>query len=82
MYIVINIFIILIMLLISIKSFILNIDNRNVLFKYNNNNIRSIISTNMKGDKKQDEKKKTYTKSNLPSKICIVCNRPYEYRKK
>ena len=23
-----------------------------------------------------------FTKSNLPSKICVVCNRPFEYRKK
>ena len=23
-----------------------------------------------------------FTKSNLPYKICVVCNRPFEYRKK
>ncbi|MEL6623882.1 MAG: DUF2256 domain-containing protein [Bacteroidota bacterium] len=27
-------------------------------------------------------KKKKYTKSNLPSKDCIVCGRPFEWRKK
>ncbi|MBC7882720.1 MAG: DUF2256 domain-containing protein [Anaerolineae bacterium] len=26
--------------------------------------------------------KPRYTKSNLPSKICVVCNRPFEWRRK
>ncbi|MEO0898495.1 MAG: DUF2256 domain-containing protein [Bacteroidota bacterium] len=28
------------------------------------------------------KRRKTYTKSNLPSKICPVCGRPFEWRKK
>lgn len=31
---------------------------------------------------KADDSPKKYTKSNLPSKDCIVCNRPFEWRKK
>ena len=31
---------------------------------------------------KSDDSPKKYTKSNLPSKDCIVCNRPFEWRKK
>jgi hypothetical protein len=34
----------------------------------------------MKG--KSDDTPKKYTKSNLPSKDCIVCKRPFEWRKK
>ena len=28
------------------------------------------------------DKKKTYTKSNLPEKTCVVCGRPFQWRKK
>ena len=64
------------------KSFTISINNnRNAFSKYTNRNIRGITTVNAQGDRK-DEKKKTYTKSNLPSKICLVCNRPFEYRKK
>lgn len=31
---------------------------------------------------KSDDTPKKFTKSNLPSKDCIVCNRPFEWRKK
>ena len=31
---------------------------------------------------KSDDAAKKFTKSNLPSKDCIVCNRPFEWRKK
>jgi hypothetical protein len=31
---------------------------------------------------KSDDAPKKFTKSNLPSKDCIVCNRPFEWRKK
>ena len=30
----------------------------------------------------QEKKKKKYTKSNLPVKVCESCNRPYNWRKK
>jgi hypothetical protein len=30
----------------------------------------------------EDNKKNRYTKSNLPSKDCEVCGRPFEWRKK
>lgn len=37
------------------------------------------LITMRKGDNKGSEK---YTKSNLPSKICDVCGRPFSWRKK
>ena len=40
---------------------------------------RSLTVLNVKGGNSNDKK---YTKSNLPTKTCIVCNRPFEYRKK
>ncbi|GAQ79039.1 hypothetical protein KFL_000230190 [Klebsormidium nitens] len=36
----------------------------------------------MVGQLANPEKPKKYTKSNLPEKICIVCNRPFNWRKK
>lgn len=45
----------------------------------NNNYIRRSSSSSIINTLYAEKK---YTKSNLPSKICIICNRPFEYRKK
>jgi hypothetical protein len=34
------------------------------------------------GEQARKNEKKTYTKSNLPSKVCETCGRPFEWRKK
>ena len=32
--------------------------------------------------KKKNKQDQKFTKSNLPSKVCVVCDRPFEWRKK
>ena len=45
--------------------------------------IHTLPSVNARGKGTGDEpKKKTYTKSNLPSKVCESCGRPFDWRKK
>jgi hypothetical protein len=49
-------------------------------FGYVSRVIEKSCSIQMRG--KSDDTPKKFTKSNLPSKDCIVCNRPFEWRKK
>ena len=49
-------------------------------FGYVSRVIQKSCNIQMRG--KSDDTPKKFTKSNLPSKDCIVCNRPFEWRKK
>lgn len=49
---------------------------------FNGNGYNELSSLAVKQIANKDDKNKKYTKSNLPSKMCTVCNRPFEWRKK
>ena len=61
---------------------IINEKNNNISKYFKNCPLRLSIILSANSIKMQDNKGKTISKTNLPSKTCLVCNKPFSWRKK